>query len=176
MPAIEIDRLEGIDSAIEESDRHKCGFVMLGYGKFALVDFDDMPKVSKLKWVIHTGGYAKTKIDRRDTYLHRLVCPVVSGMEVDHKNLNKLDNRRVNLRSCTKMQNKGNCLRRSHNKTSVFKGVRFIRRTGRFMARGITGGKEKSLGVFASEIEAAVAYNKWATQLFGEFAKLNIIP
>lgn len=175
MPAIEIDRIEGIDAAIEESDKRKCGFVMLGHGRFALVDFDDMPKASKLKWVIHTGGYAKTKIGRKDTYLHRLICQTSEGMEVDHKNLNKLDNRRGNLRACTKTQNKGNCLRRRHNKTSVFKGVRFMRKTGKFTARGIAGGKEKSLGVFDSEIEAAIAYNKWAVQVFGEFANLNIV-
>lgn len=118
-------------------------------------------------------------------YLSRVVMRYDGPLFVDHRDLNKLNNQKENLRLATPQQNSANTSRRSHNK-SVYKGVR--KRYGRINCNGyfckvntfeacITiKGKYKYLGSFKTEIEAAITYNKAALELHGEFARLNNIP
>lgn len=151
---------------------------MLGHGKFTLVDECDMQELEHLKWRAHGGGYVTrscgTFHNPRNEYLHRRILNVPEDLEVDHKNRNKGDNRRSNLRICTRHKNNGNLVRNSKNKSSRFKGV--CRRTNRpgWQSSGGLNGKWIYLGTFATEEEAAVAYNAWAIQVFGEFARLNV--
>lgn len=170
-----LDRITGIDTAMDEADKLKCAFIMLGGGRFALVDYDDMPALTKHSWHIHSGGYAIRRglFKAPHIYMHRQILGVLHEMETDHINRNKLDNRKTNLRHATRKQNVSNNPRRSHNKASKFKGVRPSPSGMGWRGRGIINGKEKHLGTFKSEIEAARAYNQWAKQHFGEFAYLN---
>jgi len=95
-------------------------------------------------------------------------------MEVDHINGDRLDNRRANLRIVTKQQNRQNIGKQSHREmTSRYKGVVQHPKTLRWRAIVKTGGKQRHLGYFATEHEAALAYNTAARELFGEFARLN---
>jgi len=41
-------------------------------------------------------------------WMHRFIVKCPSGIEVDHRNWDTLDNRRLNLRICTPFQNKSN--------------------------------------------------------------------
>jgi hypothetical protein len=97
-------------------------------------------------------------------------------MEVDHWNHDGLDNRRENLRVCTKAQNNHNCRKhRWHNgeyTSSKYKGVCWNKTEKKWMAYI----HRKTLGYFRTEEEAALAYNAAATRDFGEFAVLNDIP
>jgi hypothetical protein len=99
------------------------------------------------------------------------------NMEVDHVNGNPLDNRKENLRVCTHEENGRN---RKPNKGKIFKGVREIKSVGqkkarhkRFLAAIYFKGKSIPIGYYATEEEAALAYDRKAKELFGEFANLN---
>jgi hypothetical protein len=92
---------------------------------------------------------------------------------VDHINHNTLDNRKANLRICTNQQNHFNMLKKSLSKTSIYKGVHYVKRVKKFMAY-ISCPKATYLGYYAKEIDAAMAYDTAAKKYFGEFAKLNV--
>jgi hypothetical protein len=89
--------------------------------------------------------------------------------QVDHINLNKLDNRRDNLRMCTPAENLRNVGAR--NRHSNYKGVRFYK--NRWVAEIGINYQHVYLGRFKLEEEAAKAYDKAARELHGEFARTN---
>lgn len=158
-------------AAHADMDRLGCAAVMLASGQHALVDWEDYPLVSLRLWSLHSGGYAVSWLNKQRCLMHRLLLRPSPEMDCDHINKNKLDNRRCNLRICTRQQNCAYSQRRKHNKSSVFKGVR--RHHNRFVARGRQNERELHLGSFLTEIEAARAYNRWAKEAFGDFALLN---
>ena len=150
---------------------------------YVLVDDDDYIWLSKWKWTAKKDGncvYASRKIRTADNkrymlLMHRDILGLKKGdrLGVDHINHNGLDNRKSNIRICTSQQNCFN--RRSHlNSASQYKGI-CLSRNGRWRARIFKEGRLLSLGSFISEIDAALAYNKNAQELFGEFACLNNI-
>jgi len=101
------------------------------------------------------------------------------GMEVDHKDGDGLNCTRGNMRVCTSSQNKANKIKQSNGITSQYKGVNWFRydplryaKVGRWRMEICFEGKRISK-YFDTEIEAAKAYNKYALELFGEFALLN---
>lgn len=97
-------------------------------------------------------------------------------MLIDHINSNGLDNRRSNLRVCSQAQNLQNRPAQVGRKHGRYKGTGF--RPGLkkpWSAKLNTKGKNMHLGYFATEIEAAKAYNKAALEHFKDYAYLNII-
>ena len=88
---------------------------------------------------------------------------------VDHINLNKADNRWVNLRVCSMSQNKGNIRAHKSSKTGV-KGV-WLKKPGRWEASIMVKSKRHHLGTFNSVQEAKAAYAKAADHHFCEFAR-----
>lgn len=116
-------------------------------------------------YVIRTSGRARAKV-----CLHRLVC-LSDSETVDHINGDKLDCRRVNLRPASAAENVRNAAKRRGSRTR-FKGVTALR-TGRFAARLTLAGVTQHLGTYATEEDAARAYNRAAREHFGEFARLN---
>lgn len=152
--------------------------IPLSQGKFALIDPEDYPKVSQLKWCLFENKgkqYAHGQINRRTVYMHRVIMGLKWGdkRHADHINGNGLDNRRSNLRVCTQAQNKaGYSL--SRRNTSGYKGVCWYKgRNKSWCARIMARGKYYQLGYFKDAKEAARAYDKAAKELHGEYAKLN---
>jgi AP2 domain. len=134
--------------------------------------------VAQFKWnanVHPSGVYARRTSyvngNKVEVKMHRLVTNAPEDKQVDHKNGNKLDNRKENLRLCTNTENQQN--RQSVRGSSKFKGVDWNKRAGKWRARVEDGDKSIFLGHFIEETDAAEAYNKAATELFGEFAYLN---
>lgn len=116
-----------------------------------------------------------TKIKGKRRQFHRVKLGLInSELQVDHANGNGLDNRRSNLRLCKKLENSRNTKIRTDN-TSGYKGVTFKKANNKFRAFIYTNYKQIHLGYFSTAKEAALAYNQKALELFGEFAKLNII-
>ena len=117
--------------------------------------------------------YAKASIGGKQVLLHRLVAErmglSLDGV-IDHINGNALDCRRENLQACTHQQN---IMKQRHQETatSPYKGV--MRFRDKWRARLTFNGKTLHLGMFASAVEAADAYNEKAKELFGSFAALN---
>lgn len=149
--------------------------IPLTQGKFALVDDEDYAEISKFKW--HSShGYAQAgkKVSGKWVmiYLHRVVNMTPAGMYTDHINGNKLDNRRGNLRTCTKSQNSMNRGATKQNRNGI-KGVSYISSRRKWGVQIEYGGKSKRIGYFDSSNEALLAYNIAAKKYHGEFARLN---
>lgn len=157
--------------------------IVLTMGQVALVDDDDYEWLSQWKWQamrVKGGGFyacrahrpTKSRRDDKRVLMHRQIMDAADSVEVDHASLNKLDNRRQNLRVCTRSQNNWNLPVASHN-TSGYKGVSWYSRRGVWEAYIGTHGRREKLGYFKSKVSAAIAYNIAAVQLHGEFARLN---
>lgn len=151
--------------------------IPLTQGKFALVDDEDFDSLVTVKWRYMRDGYAarSIRINGKQKYeaMHRRIIGISrdDARHVDHKDGNKLNNQRSNLRICTDAENHRNALLRSDS-TSGFKGV--SRSKGRWRACISFEGKQKYLGIFESPEEAHAAYCKAADKYFGEFANSGV--
>jgi hypothetical protein len=111
---------------------------------------------------------------KRSIYLHRWLLDAPDGVEVDHRNGNGLDNRRENLRLCTRAQNARNFRRDSPRKSSRFHGVHLRSTDGRWVVViCIESGEQHYIGTFCNEVEAAIARDVVTVAYHGEFAMLN---
>lgn len=136
------------------------------------VDADVFARAQKHSWHMHRKYPATTLGSGRAAkklYLHRFVLGDL-GTVIDHRNGDRLDNRRSNLRRATKSQNTANIGRISTNKTG-FKGV--MHYGDRFRAFAHLNGQTRYLGTFDSAKDAACAYDREAKRIFGRFAKTN---
>jgi hypothetical protein len=140
-------------------------------GTSILVDDADFELVSVHKWRV-ANGYAITTVGKRPNRKTVLMHRLLTGMRVDHKNRNRLDNQRHNLRPATQSQNMGN-RSKSTGKSSQFKGVSWNSRYQKWQTHIRLNGKSKNLGMYTDETQAAEAYNEAAVQKFKEFALLN---
>ncbi|HDY66674.1 hypothetical protein LCGC14_1993850 [marine sediment metagenome] len=156
--------------------------IPLTQGKFALVD-DDWAWLDYFNWYLSISGrteYARSDLRVKDKRvvlrMHRIVINAQKGQIVDHINSNGLDNRTENLRLCTNSQNFQNS-RKQKNCSSKYKGVYEVkkakRKKWRTMICSPNKGKSRHVGSYSTEIEAALAYDIMAKELFGEFARLN---
>lgn len=150
-----------------------------GNGKFSIVDDDDYDFISLHRWHLGSNGYALTNTPRpyrkgqtHTIFMHRLIHKTPYGKWTDHKNGDRLDNRKENLRTATKSQNLCNMNKHSDNKVG-FKGICFHSLSGLWNARIQINYQRKSLGYFVTKSEAARAYNRGAKKYHGVFAKLN---
>jgi hypothetical protein len=153
--------------------------ILITQGKIAIVDEEDYARVSEHPWYFTTRGYAASTsrgIDglREELLLHRLILSAEKGVVVDHINGNKLDNRRENLRLATQSTNLANSKISAAN-TSGYKGVSWNKRARKYEAGIYFQGKRTYLGLFLTADAAALAYNVAATEMFGEYARLNVI-
>jgi hypothetical protein len=143
--------------------------------KFAVVDAEDYECLSKYKWQAQrrkTAFYAKRKSNYKAITMHGEILAPPEGMICDHKNHNGLDNHRSNLRLCTQIQNQYN-RRATKNSTSKCKVVSWSKGTNKWQASIKANGHSTYLGYFDNQMDAAVAYDRRAGELFGEFACLN---
>lgn len=130
----------------------------------AIIDIDDLNKIIGIKWRLHTG-YAK--YGSHNITIHRLVMNCPDNMIVDHINHNRLDNRKENLRICTKQQNTFNSSKRVTN-TSGHTGVDF--NGGKWRARIKVNGEDITLGLYQNIEDAIATRSKAIDKYFGEFA------
>ncbi len=153
-----------------------------GRGKVAVVDDDDYEKLSGYRWHLQSQGYAARGVAKPDGHgelvlMHRVITGAGPGEKVDHRDRDRLNNTRGNLRLATHAQNLHNTGPYSHRDgrptASRYKGVWFNKRTQRWMAEMRFEGRKLSLGGHPDEQSAAEAYDRAARELHGEFACLN---
>ncbi len=150
-----------------------------------MMDADDLGvlKHGSLDWRagyfrVRVGGQPKKRIGA----LSRLIMNAPNGMQVDHINHDTLDNRRSNLRICTRSENRRNGRKQLQSKYQ-YKGISYQSRgtyngsrgggCKRWRAYTRVIGKRMWFGYYSTEIEAAMAYNRNVARLFGEFACFN---
>jgi len=158
--------------------------IELTRGKIALVDDSDFDWVEKLSWratrtcptgierwyALHTVGPSGETM-----YMHREIM-IRLGFSpdtlFDHRDGDGLNNQRSNLRPCSATENVRN-RRKEPGLSSRFKGVYWHIRDEKWIARLVNNRKSIYIGAFNDEESAGRAYDKKASVLFGEFAKLN---
>lgn len=145
--------------------------IPLTQGKVTLVDDEDYEWLRKWNFRF-LNGYAVKTIHGKRIHMHSLIMNPPDDMVVDHINGDSLDNRKVNLRLCTPLENSFNRSINSLN-TSGYKGVTFSKKLGKWKA-SVGGGSNKThLGFFENIEEAARAYDEAAKLRYGTFARLN---
>lgn len=122
-----------------------------------LIDIEDIEKVKNYRWNIRLDRgllyYIHAKDNNKTILLHRLIMDTPKHLEVDHINRNTLDNRKHNLRNCTREVNQANklgLLRISKRNSSGCVGVCFLKRENKWQASF----KNIKLGYFDTKEEA----------------------
>lgn len=104
--------------------------------------------------------------------MHRMILDAKPGQLIDHKDGDGLNNTRANLRIATPSNNNQNS-KPQKGGSSAYKGVSWFKRYKKWQVIITVNGRNKSLGYFIHEIEAAKAYDEAAIREFGEFARPN---
>lgn len=156
--------------------------ISLTKGQTTIVDEADYDAIVAIgRWCFSNSGYAvhyyaDENGQRKMLYLHRAIMarklrePIPMNMQVDHENMNRIDNRRFNLRLATRSQNQAH-KKIQVNNSSKFKGVTF--NSGRWEARIRYQGKRINLGRFSDPLEAAMMYDAASRLLYQDFAGCN---
>jgi hypothetical protein len=138
-----------------------------------IISKEDYLKVNTLKL------YAK--IDNCTTYvynkkipLHHLIIgkPINVNDVVDHIDHNGLNNTRENLRIVNRSINAHNKTKKKDS-TSEYIGVSYGKSIKKWKSYIRFNNKQAHLGTFENEIDAAISYDKYAYQIYKEFANTN---
>ena len=142
--------------------------------KQALVDDDDYPDLSAMKWRYNHGYAVRTvrlAARRYALYMHRYLLDAPPEFEVDHIDGDRLNNQRSNLRLATRRQNQLN-KGPYPNSVSGFKGVTMTP-SGKYQAYIELDGHRITLGAYEDVTQAVLLRDAAARQCYGEFAQLN---
>jgi hypothetical protein len=153
--------------------------IPLTQGRFAKVDPEDYVWLSQFRWCCKhniDNSYAVRHVQIRGKtkriYMHRLIMNIPDHLVCDHANHNGFDNRKRNLRNCTYAQNNAN-RRKTPGATSQYLGVSYDKRRNKWVAHIKDHGRDRYLGSFDIEEDAARAYDHAAAAVHGPFANLN---
>ena len=160
---------------------NSMAILQLTKGYTAIIDDDDFEKLSKYNchvcengsniYARRTVGYLGKKIIRN--YLHREIINCLENEKVDHIDGNGLNCKKENLRKCNSSENNRNRISRPRS-SSKYLGVSFSKSTRKkWLSQIVINGKNKNLGRFEREIDAALEYDKFAKIHHKEFANLN---
>lgn len=142
-----------------EADYVKVPIRKRGVGIVAYAKADpDFPMLDA-RWYFDRDRYVATRLAAGGplVYMHRVVLGLTKGdgLEADHLNGDRSDNRRSNLRALTHAQNNQNVP--SRGGTSRFRGVSWHKQHRKWIARARVGGTLHHLGLFECEEDAGAA-------------------
>ena len=138
------------------------------------IDKSDEMLVRKYKWSVacDKNGYY-TVVTSKGLKLHTLLMNTPREMEVDHIDLDRMNNRRENLRLCTHQQNQCNKPLQKNN-TSEVSGVGYYPPRHKFRARIKVCQHDVHLGYYETFDEAVMARNVGMACMFGEYGRYNM--
>lgn len=125
---------------------------------------------------LNRDGYIMLSIDDVDHQAHRVAWLYVAGNhpddDIDHRDLDRTNNRFANLRECNGSQNRAN-IGTPANNTSGFKGVTRHKSAKKWQAKIQHDGKAIYLGLHDCPVAAHLAYALAAERIYGEFARMR---
>ena len=153
-------------------------YIDLPNNKQVIVDDEDFDYLNQFKWNFNSRYVVRNKHNKcygkckgkgcSKVFIHRVIMNTPKGMETDHINGNTLDNRKINLRICTRSQNAFNSS--VHRDThSGYKGVYW----NSINKKWIVTIRRKYFGSFSSKELAAQIYNENVVDYYGEYSRLN---
>jgi hypothetical protein len=152
-------------------------YYVSNFGRVKNVETEKLLKQSEDK-----NGYFRvslSKDNKRTTFrIHRLVAiEFIDNRNnkkcVDHIDGDRKNNFIGNLRWATDKQNSANRKKIDKATSSIYKGVYFDKDKDKWRTRIEKDGDNIHIGYYENETEAARAYDKYAKELFGDYAKLN---
>lgn len=152
--------------------------IKLTQGLVTVVDAEDFERLSKWKWFaqkVRFTFYAARNIRQangkwKTARMHRVLMQPSEDMEIDHRNGNGLDNRRANLRICTRQENQHN-RKLNKNNASGHKGVYWNVQCKKWHPQIQIDGKRMHLGLYDNINEAVAVRKAKEVELFGEFVR-----
>ena len=148
--------------------------IPLTQGQNAIVDLEDFEWLNQWNWFAMYSQKTETfyAVRNKNNLMHREILKSLHGEDSDHRNHDTLDNRKENLRRCTRSQN--NCNQGPNSRsTSGYKGVTKCSKSAKWQAKIKVHRRIFHLGEFADAEDAARAYDAAAKKYHGEFAHLN---
>lgn len=151
--------------------------IKLTRSQIAMIDNEDFELVSKYKWWCSDKLYAYSFIPgphpQKKVNMARLIMNCPFDKIIDHIDHNTLNNQKVNLQICSRRENSLNRVKRN-NTSSIYKGVSWSKTKQKWITQIRTPNTKRAyIGAFDKEYRAAMVYDLWAKDLYGEFAKLN---
>lgn len=147
--------------------------IPLSKNKYAKVDDEDYKWLIKRNWW-YNGKYAVSVEyegkKRINVWMHREIMKTPKGLFTDHINMDRLDNRKENLRICTKSQNMHNRPAQSNN-TSGHKNIYWDKARSKWTVEVKVQGKKYHIGRFNDIKEAIKRRNLAQKGLVGEFMR-----
>lgn len=154
------------------------GYAAHQHSAVTLVDDADYERVMESRWYLHLpklypACYAvrhfQGSTKHTTEFLHNFIMGCIG---IDHRDGNRLNNQRSNLRVATAAGNAANCAGNART-SSNYKGVSWRTRGATWVAQIQADRRKLHIGYFRDETAAARAYDAVAASLFGEFARLN---
>jgi hypothetical protein len=148
-------------------------------GYNVLIDDEDHERIKSVKW--HCFGnkdrpyFGNTVNLGKGKYtailLHREIMNASPGTHIDHISGNTLDNRKQNLRICSRAENNCNLKRRVDN-TSGYKGVSFDKKKNKWASYISKNKRHHFLGYFDTQESAYIAYCEASKKYHGEYGRI----
>ena len=133
------------------------------------VDFD---RVHKWSWRKRNDGYFHAKVNGKDISLHKFILGYDGPLNIDHRDNNRANNRRDNLRQASIAQNAWNS-KIANNNTSGVTGVHFSKTQQRWVARIMVNGRRIGLGSYIDKQDAINARYDAEQRYYGEWSYRN---
>jgi hypothetical protein len=134
------------------------------------------PKKGRMAGGFDKAGYRIINVEGRLYRSARLAHFFVVGAwpegQIDHRNMDKGDDKWENLRLATHAQNNQN-KRINSNNSSGSKGVTWNKAAGKWQAQITFEGKARYLGLKDDKRDAEELYASAAKRLYGDFARTN---
>lgn len=159
-------------------------YIPVNKGHKAKIDKEDYDRVSEYTWRVITRDSGRMRVvtsistpkgTRQLSLAQFLMKPPKGKMAYPRRFMEELDFRKSNLIICSMSERQRMLPKSRRFGSSQFKGVYYMEKEKKWRAQIEVEREHISLGVYQSETDAALAYNKAAKKYFGEMAYQNLI-